>query len=312
MKLHLAFLSAFASLAAAAVAGNSQAPPFTEEPGGVEKRNHFEDLLPAEVDDPRPEAHDFSKGCDRPCEEVKKWSKLSMDEHLAHSPSAPPGKRDDVKDSTFPKNERSYSAACSRKCEKDLDCCLWDTCFKVDYWSQISIDENIVRRLLHSSAPPEKRDDIEGFPILAFKPHKPEGQLFSRVCRRPCEIDSHCCGSDTCSSNQRCEGLYDERFPKGYPLGQELDWSNDTDVDYWSKLSMEQDKAHGLDNPSTPPEKRDDVKDPTLSEKPLVSVADSRKTFIPTPDDFPPDFRPVVKWSPDCRKTCEKDDDCCR
>ncbi|KAE8343751.1 hypothetical protein BDV24DRAFT_161060 [Aspergillus arachidicola] len=142
MKLHLAFLSAFASLAAAAVAGNSQAPPFTEEPGGVEKRNHFEDLLPAEVDDPRPEAHDFSKGCDRPCEE--------------------------------------------------------------------------------------------------------------------------------------------------------------------------QDKAHGLDNPSTPPEKRDDVKDPTLSEKPLVSVADSRKTFIPTPDDFPPDFRPVVKWSPDCRKTCEKDDDCCR
>ncbi|KAE8132881.1 hypothetical protein BDV38DRAFT_260167 [Aspergillus pseudotamarii] len=158
----------------------------------------------------------------------------------------------------------------------------------------------------------EKRDDTKGPPLLDFKIHKPEGRLFSRVCRRPCEIDSHCCGSDTCSSNKRCEGLFNEKFPKGYPLGQNIDWSNSTQVDYWSKLSTEQDKAHWLDNSSAPPEKRDDVKKPTPSEKPLASTADSRIQFIPTPDDLPPDFKPLVKWSPDCRKACEKDDDCCK
>ncbi|KAB8205409.1 hypothetical protein BDV34DRAFT_195885 [Aspergillus parasiticus] len=160
----------------------------------------------------------------------------------AASSSIFPGKRDDVKDSTFPKNERSYSAACSRKCEKDLDCCLWDTCF----------------------------------------------------------------------SDKICGGFFKTNFPLGYPLGQPIGWSNSTEVDYWSQISIEQNKAQWLNIPSTPPEKRDDVKDPTPSEKPLVSVADSRKTFIPTPDDLPPDFRPIVIWSPDRGKTCEKDNDCCR
>ncbi|KAB8215693.1 hypothetical protein BDV33DRAFT_208072 [Aspergillus novoparasiticus] len=81
-------------------------------------------------------------------------------------------------------------------------------------------------------------------------------------------------------------------------------------VDYWSKLSMEQDKVHGLENPSTPPEKRDDVKDSTSLEKPMGAVKPERE-FEPLPAEIPPDFKPTAKWSPPCRKTCERDIDCC-
>ena len=84
MKLHLVFLSAFASLAACAVAGNSQgkrdshlspsflvlhislirtdsySPSFTEEPGDVEKRD-----LPKFN---RPTGLSFTRPCNRSCE----------------------------------------------------------------------------------------------------------------------------------------------------------------------------------------------------------------------------------------------------
>lgn len=63
------------------------------------------------------------------------------------------------------------------------------------------------------------------------------GSEFSLACSRPCETDIECCYSDICS-NKRCEGFFKEKFPKGYPLGQPVDWSNSTEVEYWEKLSM--------------------------------------------------------------------------
>ncbi|KAK6826282.1 hypothetical protein RU639_005386 [Aspergillus parasiticus] len=270
MKLHLAFLSAFASLAVAAVA--DIAPPFTEEPGGVENATTLMIFYLRRL---------MILGLKRIT--VKKWSDFSIERAKAQgaaSSSIFPGKRDDVKDSTFPKNEST----------------------EVDYWSQISIEQNKAQWLNIPSTPPEKRDDVKD-PTPSEKPLvsvadsrktfiptpddlPPDFRpivIWSPDRGKTCEKDNDCCRWDTCSKDKKCQGLLSDKFPRGYPKSSTIDFENSTEVEKWSKWSLDANRIEWQG--FTPPKKRDDVKNPTSLEKPMEAVKPKIK-FEPLPEEF--------------------------
>lgn len=79
----------------------------------------------------------------------------------------------------------------------------------------------------------KKRDDLK----LVEPRMDPSIVTFSQGCNRSCEVDGGCCRSDTCSPDKRCQGLFSEKFPRGFPLRQAINESDPTDVEKWSRLS---------------------------------------------------------------------------
>ncbi|RAQ66747.1 hypothetical protein COH20_007138 [Aspergillus flavus] len=234
MKLHLAFLSAFASLAAAAVAGNSRdiAPPFTEEPGGVEKRDNIES----------PPSSMWSMQCNNVCE---------RDVNCCLEDKCSGDKRcEGYWSETFPFGYPLHEAV------------NYSDPADVEKWSRLSnIRARPPLRIRSPTPPVGKRGDEKDLSPADSEYYKSTGLWFSRACGRSCEGDFGCCISDTCSKDKKCEGFFQENFPFGYPLRQKVNWSDSTEVKKWSKLSMDEHLAH---SPSASPGKRDDVKDSTF------------------------------------------------